>query len=88
MRNTIILLIAFILLVVVLPEIAGACPNCKESYMEGGGQSPVSSGFNASIVFMMTMPFLVIGGFILRLWIARRRGSAADADELHLQKAH
>ena len=81
-------LIVFVLLLVVLPEIAGACPNCKESYMEGGGPSPVSSGFNASIVFMMAMPFIVIGGFILRLWIAHRRVAAKDADELHFQKAH
>lgn len=81
-------MIIFVLLFVALPEITGACPNCKESYMEGDGQSPVSSGFNTSIVFMMMMPFLVIGGFILRLWFARRRGISADADDMHRQEAH
>ena len=88
MKKHLISLIVVILLFVILPEIAGACPNCKESYMEGDGQSPVASGFNTSIVFMMAMPFIVIGGFILRLWLARRRGAAADAEELHFQKAH
>ncbi len=65
-------------IVLVLPGLAEACPNCKEAYM-GDGQSPVSSGFNASIIFMMTMPFLVIGGFVLRLWLAQRRRQSADA---------
>jgi hypothetical protein len=55
-----------------LPELAQACPNCKEAYMSDG-QSPVSSGFNTSIVFMMIMPFVVMGGFALRLWLVQRR---------------
>ena len=59
-----------------------ACTNCKEAYM-GDGQSPVSSGFNVSIVFMMIMPFLVMGGFALRLWLAQRhRESGSFHDEV------
>ena len=60
-----------------LPEAAWACPNCKEAYMDtGGGASPIASGFNASIVFMMIMPFVVMGLFALRIWIAMRRKRA------------
>jgi hypothetical protein len=66
-------------LLLVLPGLAEACPNCKEAYMSDGGQSPVASGFNTSIIFMMIMPFLVIGGFVLRLWLAQRRRQSADA---------
>lgn len=88
MKKHFIPLMVFVLLFVLLPEIGGACPNCKESYMEGDGQSPVSSGFNTSIVFMMMMPFLVIGGVILRLWIARRRAGTTDADDMQIEEAH
>ena len=64
-------------ILVLLPDLASACPNCKEAYLPDG-QSPVSSGFNASIYFLMAMPFLVLGGFTLRLWLAmRRRGTVA-----------
>ncbi|MBE0643985.1 MAG: hypothetical protein IH600_07885 [Bacteroidetes bacterium] len=58
-----------------LPELLSACPNCKEAYMSDG-QTPVSSGFNTSIYFMMAMPFLVFGGFTLRLWLAHKRQKA------------
>jgi hypothetical protein len=58
-----------------LPEVLSACPNCKEAYMSDG-QTPVSSGFNLSIYFMMAMPFLVLGGFTLRLWLAHKRQKA------------
>ncbi len=62
----------FIIAAYAIPEIAQACPNCKESYMADGGAS-VASGFSASVLFMMAMPFLVIGGFVLRLWTAQRK---------------
>lgn len=76
-----LLLPALILAVVLLlPEWAAACPNCKEAYMTDG-QTPVSSGFNTSIYFMMAMPFLVLGGFTLRIWMAQRR-QAARASEV------
>ncbi|MDT8324323.1 MAG: hypothetical protein RRA94_09435 [Bacteroidota bacterium] len=68
-----------------MPGLAEACPNCKEAYMGDGGQSPVASGFNTSIIFMMIMPFLVIGGFVLRLWLAQRRRQSVDttAEAMH-----
>jgi len=72
MKRIPIVLTLLLIVITVFPELAQACPNCKEAYM-ADGQSPVSSGFNASIVFMMIMPFVVIGGFALRLWLAQRR---------------
>ncbi|MBR9975864.1 MAG: hypothetical protein KFF77_09815 [Bacteroidetes bacterium] len=60
------------LVLIILPDLLHACPNCKEAYMTDG-QTPVSSGFNASIYFMMAMPFVVIGTVTLRIWLARRR---------------
>ncbi len=71
MKRRIYLFVILLGIIVLFPAVAQACPNCKEAYM-GDGQSPVSSGFNVSIVFMMIMPFLVMGGFALRLWLAQR----------------
>lgn len=88
MKKSLITLTIVALVLFVLPDIVGACPNCKESYMDGG-QSPVSSGFNASIVFMMLMPFFVVGGFMFRLWMARRRGGdALTGDATRIQEIH
>lgn len=61
-----------------LPEVVEACPNCKEAY-SADGQSPVASGFNASIIFMMLMPFLVLGGFAIRLWMSQKRRARESA---------
>ena len=72
------LLLLLILVVLLLPDVAAACPNCKEAYL-GDGQSPVASGFNTSIVFMMIMPFLWIAGFVLRLWLAGRKNQLQTA---------
>jgi hypothetical protein len=72
MNKRMIGLVLLLGLLMLIPELADACPNCKEAY-SADGQTPISSGFNASIVFMMIMPFLVLGGFILRLWTAQKR---------------
>jgi len=71
MKRNILFSLVVAMLFAVFPDVADACPNCKESYMQEG-QSPVASGFNTSILFMMAMPFFVIGIFVLRLWMARR----------------
>ena len=76
MKTTTGILIAIALLL--LPELLEACPNCKEAYT-ADGQSPVSSGFSTSIVFMMVMPFVVLGGFALRLWLAQRHKTQSGA---------
>ena len=72
MKRISIVLTLLLVATAVVPELVQACPNCKEAYM-ADGETPVSSGFNASIVFMMIMPFVVIGGFAFRLWLAQRR---------------
>lgn len=71
--KTLLIPVALVLIVFLLiPDIASACPNCKEAYIDDG-QSSVSSGFNRSILFMMAVPFLVVGTFALRLWVAQRK---------------
>jgi hypothetical protein len=48
---------------------ASACPNCKEAVSLNAGEvSNMSSGYNWSVVFMLTVPFSLLGtgAFIVR----------------------
>jgi heme/copper-type cytochrome/quinol oxidase subunit 2 len=45
-----------------LAEPVWACPNCKESLATGPNAFNLVRGFFWSIVFMMSMPFLILGG--------------------------
>ena len=41
---------------------ASACPNCKEAVsLDAGEVSNVASGYNWSVVFMLTIPFSMLG---------------------------
>ena len=41
---------------------ASACPNCKEAVSLNAGEvSNMSSGYNWSVVFMLTVPFSLLG---------------------------
>jgi hypothetical protein len=41
---------------------ASACPNCKEAVsMDVGEVSNLSSGYNWSVVFMLAVPFSLLG---------------------------
>ncbi|MDX9759431.1 MAG: hypothetical protein RBU27_09745 [Bacteroidota bacterium] len=78
MNRILFSVILALVLLVLLPDLVSACPNCKEAYL-ADGQSPVASGFNESIYFLMVMPFFVLGAFTLRLWLAmRRRDTVVD----------
>jgi hypothetical protein len=41
---------------------ASACPNCKEAVsLDAGEVSNVASGYNWSVVFMLAIPFSMLG---------------------------
>jgi hypothetical protein len=84
-RRVITALVA-ILLVAMLGSVAHACPTCGAGMSEAGeaGQKMLSGWF-WSIVFMMSMPFLILtslGGYMY--WIVRkaRRAQAAEVAEI------
>ena len=59
------LLIALALvLVCLIASVAAACPNCKEglAQVDPQGQS-VAAGYYYSILFMMSMPFIILTTF-------------------------
>ena len=73
-----------LLVAVLLPALASACPLCKDAKSDTdypGGTASLSSGFYYSILLMVAAPFLVVGGLIFRIALARRRvaSSAAEA---------
>jgi hypothetical protein len=48
---------------------ASACPNCKEAVtLDAGEVANMSSGYNWSVVFMLAVPFSMLGtgAFMLR----------------------
>ncbi len=77
--------IAAIMLVVIFVDqgTVMACPTCKDGLAHG--QSNLVQGYFWSIVFMMSMPFLILGGlatyFYWEVCRARARAAAARAAE-------
>jgi hypothetical protein len=55
---------------------AWACPFCKEALANSGGGDLVS-GFFYSILFMLSMPFLIITGMGTYMYVLVRRARAA-----------
>ncbi len=72
-----------LLVAVLLPALASACPLCKDAKSDTdypGGTASLSSGFYYSILLMVAAPFLVVGGLIFRIALARRRAASPAAE--------
>jgi uncharacterized paraquat-inducible protein A len=65
--------------VVVLSAEVMACPNCKNG-MSGGDPLSVAraSGYFYSILFMMSMPFLIVGTFGGAAYLSIKRAKARE----------
>lgn len=75
-------LAVLLLVCVIVPAALAACPLCKDAKSDSdyaGGTASLPSGFYYSIIFMVCAPFLVIGGFVTRIAMARKRRLAAAA---------
>ena len=57
--------------VVLLMSTAEACPTCKAGLSENGGN--LVRGYFWSIMFMMSMPFLILGGLSSMFYLEVRR---------------
>jgi hypothetical protein len=54
---------------------AVACPNCKEAVSASEGQvASMSTGYNWSVVFMLTVPFSMLGTGAFMIRRAAKRG--------------
>ena len=69
-------LLVLVMLALLLPAIAAACPLCKDAKANTdypGGSASLPKGFYYSILLMVSAPFLVMGGLLLKIHLARRR---------------
>lgn len=70
----------WVLVMLVVPAYLAACPACKTL------EDPIGKGFNWSILFMMSMPFVVftlIGGTVFWCYRRAQRGQiAAETGEI------
>ncbi len=73
----VLLVVAVVSLVLVQPVLA--CPTCKEAIAENGqSQEGLVRGYFWSIVFMMSMPFLIFAGLGYYFSSQVRRARAAE----------
>jgi hypothetical protein len=70
-----------VLLFVVACDVAFACPNCRDALAGDPQHAGLARGFFWSILFMVSMPFLILGGlgsyFYWEICRARRATAAA-----------
>ena len=76
-----------LLLVILSSDVATACPNCKETLAEGGANAMnMVRGYFWSILFMMSMPFLILGTLISYFYYevckARARQASGERNPL------
>ncbi len=84
MRPSSRVVLALVLAAVLLPAVLSACPLCKDAKSDTdypGGTASLPKGFYYSILLMMSAPFAVVGGLVLRIRHARRRALAHSSGE-------
>jgi len=63
-----------VLATLLLPQLAAACPSCKAALAsQDPSQGDIVSGYFWSILFMMSMPFTILGSFSGYMYLAVRR---------------
>ena len=78
-----------LMLVLVLAAAAQACPMCAEAVgnQSGSDSSGMVSGYFWSILFMMSMPFALFGGFTALVVRAYRKQETVEQEEPPLTAA-
>ena len=76
-----------VLLVVGIAGDATACPTCKDGLAENDPSTQImAAGYFYSILFMMSMPFLIIGTFGSFAYLSIRKAreqEASSAERVH-----
>lgn len=60
-------------LVLGITSVASACPSCRQALSEDGSQGDLARGIYYSILFMMSMPFAIVGTFGCLMYRAVKR---------------
>lgn len=82
MNKRVRIIVTSLLLTAFAATMVDACPTCKEGLNNDGGN--MIQGYFWSIIFMMSMPFLILGGlssmFYLDVRRARRLKQQTEAE--------
>ena len=71
-----LLTIALAFPIIPLEGVARACPNCKEAVsLQSGEATNLASGYNWSVLFMIAVPFSMMGTGALAIRHAVKRGA-------------
>lgn len=63
-------------------DLAAQCPMCRmsaESNLKNGGSA--GQGLNAGILYMLSVPYLLVGGVAYYWWRKRRSAAVSGSDE-------
>ena len=71
-----LLLLMVVVLCMADVAVAWACPSCKAAAAASEGGGDVVAGFFWSILFMMSMPFLLLGSFSGYMYLEVRKARA------------
>ena len=78
----VVLLLVFLAVAVLFSSVALACPNCKNTLAQNDSQQRnLAAGYYYSILFMLSMPFLIAGTFGGCMYLAVRRARKAESGE-------
>ena len=68
-------------------SVASACPGCQQALGEGGSQGDLARGLFYSILFMMSMPFAIVGTFggLAYRAVKREQRRQAEAQQARTQ---
>jgi len=80
-KSAIVRVVLILAAVVLFAGVARACPTCSEGMADAQHQS-MAAGYFYSILFMMSMPFAILGTFCGLAYISIRR--ARERQELEV----
>jgi heme/copper-type cytochrome/quinol oxidase subunit 2 len=66
-------LLAFVVALCGMASVASACPSCQAALANDGAQADLARGIYYSILFMMSMPFAIVGTFGCLMYRAVKR---------------
>lgn len=71
----------------VLPDLAAACPTCKDNLAPDGQLTGMARGYAYSIIFMLSMPPLIFGSLSAYFyWEVRKARAKAQAEAAATQR--
>jgi hypothetical protein len=74
------LVLAVVLLSATFASVATACPTCSQALAdEQQGEGDIVAGYFWSILFMMSMPFLLVSSFCGYMYLEVRKARAAQS---------